>query len=170
MTPGNYSEPHFSAPQRRQKLFHWAIALTPLLGSAALNLGLHIPGLGCPLMRYVGVPCPAWGLTRSFMALARGDWAAAIAFHAFGPILALGFLVAAIHIAWELWRNRPLRMFYRPMVTNPRYQVFGFLILLGYHGVRLQTLWQSGDLDLSLQQAPLGDWLLKSAEWLTRLT
>lgn len=162
-----FAEPPFSDQQRRRKRVHLAIAMAPLVGSVAFNWGLRIPGLGCPLMRYVGVPCPGWGMTRSFMAVARGDWGQAIAFNAFGPILFLGFVIAALHIAWELLKDRPLRTFYVPIAASPKFQVFCFLMLVGYHSVRLRSLWQSGELTITLHQAPLGYWVLKAAEWLT---
>ncbi len=34
------------------------------------NFGLKIPLPGCPLLHYLGIPCPGWGLTRSFQAIA----------------------------------------------------------------------------------------------------
>ncbi|MBF2097305.1 MAG: DUF2752 domain-containing protein [Gloeomargaritaceae cyanobacterium C42_A2020_066] len=42
------------------------------LYSRPYQAGFRIPGLTCPLRALTGVPCPACGLTRSLMALARG--------------------------------------------------------------------------------------------------
>lgn len=76
-----------SPQDRKKRLIYLLLSAIPVMGSYIFNRGFHIPFLDCPLLRYVGIPCPAWGLTRSFMAVARGEFTAAIAYHVFGPIL-----------------------------------------------------------------------------------
>ncbi|MGC9527619.1 MAG: DUF2752 domain-containing protein [Limnospira sp.] len=142
--------------QRTQCSLGLAIAIAPIIGGAILNFGVHIPFLGCPLMRYAGIPCPGWGLTRSVMAAMRGDLHQAIAYHLFGPLILIGFIIAAIHFSLELIRDRKLNSFYIRWVTNPKIQIFSFLILLGYHAVRLQKLWLVGELYPSFLHSPLG--------------
>ncbi len=56
------------------------------------------PGSSLCLLRRTLVPCPGCGLTRSAAHLARGDWAAAVARHPLGPVLALEAAAA-----WGLW-------------------------------------------------------------------
>ncbi|MGP1386213.1 MAG: DUF2752 domain-containing protein [Thainema sp.] len=146
--------------EQMQRWGYFAIALTPLVGSAIFNLGLRLSFLGCPLMRYVGIPCPGWGLTRSFMAVARGDLAQAVSHHLFGPVLFVGFAIATLHLVTELIRNQKIPVFYGPTLRNPKFQIFCFLVLVGYHGVRLNQLWQSGELYHSILQSPWGQWLI----------
>lgn len=66
---------------------------TALLGGvSALHLGLAawgLPGWPCPLLHGLGVPCPGCGLSRATLELLRGDWQAALAHHAFAPVLVL---------------------------------------------------------------------------------
>lgn len=155
------SHPHsLTGEQREKRIFGLAIAIVPILVGTALNLGIHIPLWGCPLVRYAGIPCPGWGLTRSVVAAMRGDWHQAIAYHLFGPLILIGFIIAALHLSLELIRDRKLNCFYIRWVTNPKIQIFSFLILLGYHAVRLQKLWQVGELYPSFLHSPLGRLLL----------
>ncbi len=156
----NSTQAELTRSERKQRLIYLAIALIPLIGSIVFNLGLRLSFLGCPLMRYVGVPCPGWGLTRSFMAVARGDLAQAVSYHLFGPVLFLGFAIATLHLVTELIRNQKIPIFYGPTLRNPKFQVFCFLVLVGYHSVRLNQLWQSGELYHSILQSPWGHWLI----------
>jgi Protein of unknown function (DUF2752) len=52
----------------------------------------------CLFRRITGLACPGCGLTRAFVALSRGDFTAAIAFHPLAPVLAV-----EAAIAWLLW-------------------------------------------------------------------
>ncbi len=132
------------------RLLYLAIACAPLVGSVVFNLWGHSPLRGCPLLHQIGIPCPAWGLTRSFMALARGDWAGAIAFHAFGPFLFIGFALAAVHLLLEVIRRQRIWAFYLPLITSPKIQIAFFLTLFTYHGLRLYRLAMAGDLHIRL--------------------
>ncbi|MGD1713797.1 DUF2752 domain-containing protein [Dapis sp. BLCC M172] len=154
-----YSE-NLSNKERSQRYIYLAIALIPIIGSYLFNLGLKIPFLGCPLLRYIGIPCPGWGLTRSLMAVARGDFSQAIAYHLFGLIFFALFLVAILHLVLELINNRKFQVFYIRLIQNSQFQIFCFLVLFGYHGTRLQELWKSGELSNFLIHSTLGNWLL----------
>ncbi|HEV8582832.1 MAG TPA: DUF2752 domain-containing protein [Thermoanaerobaculia bacterium] len=74
-------------------------AATALLtGIAALHLALTavgLPGWPCPLLHGFGIPCPGCGLTRAALELLRGQWRAALAHHAFAPLLLAGVAVIA---------------------------------------------------------------------------
>ncbi|MDJ0557342.1 MAG: DUF2752 domain-containing protein [Microcoleaceae cyanobacterium MO_207.B10] len=100
-----------SYKERFQLYLFLAIALIPIIGSYFLNFGLEIPFIGCPLLRYIGIPCPGWGLTRSFMAVARGDLSQAIAYHLFGPLFFCVFVIAVLHLVLELINNQKLAFF-----------------------------------------------------------
>ncbi|NET26463.1 DUF2752 domain-containing protein [Okeania sp. SIO1I7] len=148
-----------SDKERCQRYVYLAIALLPIIGSYFLNFGLKIPFIGCPLLRYVGIPCPGWGLTRSLTAVARGDFSQAIAYHLFGPIFFVLFVIAILHIVLELINNRKIRTFYVPLIQNHHFHIFCFLVLFGYHGTRLQELWKTGEIYNFLIHSTLGNWL-----------
>jgi Protein of unknown function (DUF2752) len=52
----------------------------------------------CLLRRLFHLPCPGCGMTRAFAALAKGDWAVAIALHPLAPVLA-----AELVLGWVAW-------------------------------------------------------------------
>ena len=148
-----------SSQARSQRWIGLVLVMAPILGGVAYNMGFRLPFLdGCPLMRYIGIPCPGWGLTRSFMAVARGNLAQAFAFHWFGPILFAGFGLACLHFLLELHQNRRIKAFYVPWVRHPKLQISVFLLLLLYHGFRLHSLAQSGFLYTSFRQSPIAQW------------
>lgn len=67
--------------------------------------GVSLPPV-CGSRILFGVECPGCGLSRSFVALARGDVAASIRFHRVGWVMAL---LAATQIPYRLWRLHQLR-------------------------------------------------------------
>ncbi|MBD0267652.1 MAG: DUF2752 domain-containing protein [Cyanobacteria bacterium Co-bin8] len=121
----------------------------PLLGAYAYNKGYHIPFLGCPFRSLTGIPCPTCGMTRSFMAVARGDLVQALSYHLFGPALFLMLLAAVLHITCEIASNRRIETFYSQGLLNHRLQLLFIASFLGYYGLRLQGLLNSGELTTS---------------------
>lgn len=143
-----------------KRFLYLAIALFPIVASFLLNRGVPVPTWACPLMKLIGIPCPAWGLTRSFLAIARGDLHRAIAYHWFGPVVFFGFLVAAIHLLFEIVRNQKINAFYITVLRRPSVQISLYLVVLGYHMTRLMDLADSGELYTSFIQSPVAQFLL----------
>lgn len=139
------------------------VTSAPLVGAYCYNRGYRLPLLGCPVRHLTGIPCPTCGMTRSFMAIAQGHWSQALAHHWFGPILFFSFLVAAIHIAIELWCDRQVLTFYRGWLNRRSFQLWALLSLLLYHSYRLYALAQSGALKVAIENSPLGQVLLAIA-------
>lgn len=72
----------------REKL----IALAALTGFVLLRLFLRAQ---CPILFLTGIPCPGCGMTRACLAVLRGDFPAAFAYHGMVwslPLLLLFFL------------------------------------------------------------------------------
>jgi hypothetical protein len=68
-------------------------------------LNIPLPEL-CLMRRMTGLGCPGCGMTRCFISLAHGDWAAAWSYNPAGLFL---FVVVALQIpyrSWQLWRIR----------------------------------------------------------------
>ncbi|GAB18599.1 hypothetical protein GOEFS_059_00330 [Gordonia effusa NBRC 100432] len=61
----------------------------------------------CPFREMTGWPCPACGLTRSFVMLAHGDVSQAFSFNFFGPIFFVVGVVAVVVAGWSLVARRP---------------------------------------------------------------
>lgn len=90
---------------RQERLSRWGflgLTTAPLVGAALFNHTGTPPFLLCLFRATTGIPCPGCGLTRSFMAIARGNVEDALRMHLFGPVLFLAFTVAAILMAIEL--------------------------------------------------------------------
>ncbi len=63
-----------------------------ITAAAALQIGLAalgLPAWPCPAQKGLGFTTPGCGLTRAILALFRGDWTAAIEYHAFAPLFVL---------------------------------------------------------------------------------
>jgi len=135
-----------SPGERRHRWLLVGILFSPLVGASLYNRGFHIPGLICPLYHFTGIPCPSCGLTRSFMAVARGDLMRAVQFHAFGPLLYGVFLLLGLHIILELLLNRVITVPYWRWLERQSLQ-WGILgVFLGYYLLRLSIWHQRGEL------------------------
>lgn len=80
---------HWTQPLVSDLLQHRVIGWA-VLGAIGLQVGLislGLPGWPCPIRHTLGVPCPGCGLSRASTALLRGDWEAALAYHALAPLL-----------------------------------------------------------------------------------
>jgi Protein of unknown function (DUF2752) len=109
----------------------------PLATSFRIAGGIPIGSISCPIRHWLGVICPSCGLTRSFVALARGDLGQSIDYHAFGPLLFAGLTVTLVHCLWELWRERHLNVFYGRWPTNRLLQASIIASFMGYYLLRL---------------------------------
>ncbi len=101
-------------------------ALDVLPGGRVALHGLHgYPAPGVCLSRELfGVPCPACGLTRSFIFLAHGDWANSLAVHR------LGWLVALLVLLQFPYRALCLRYPNRVWLPKPWPQLLGWGLIL----------------------------------------
>jgi hypothetical protein len=77
------------------------------------GLSLSIPGAGielslpptCSSKILFGISCPACGLTRSFTALAHGNFVAAVGFNLMGPVI---FALCLSQVPYRLAKNSPI--------------------------------------------------------------
>jgi len=82
--------------------------LTRVGDQVVLPGGSSLPGL-CWFRAVFQIDCPFCGMTRSFVALAHGDVAAALRFHPAGPLLFAAMVVALIaFVTVFVRRSQPL--------------------------------------------------------------
>ena len=112
----------------------------PLISSWFYTNGYRISFIFCPVRHWMGVICPSCGMTRSFMAIARGDWRSAIDYHLFGPLLFIGFGLAIAQAIWELSIDRNLPVFYIQWLKRRKFQLAIIIFFLGYYLLRLTQL------------------------------
>ncbi len=82
------------------------MAIYRRLGLAAgtlMALRLWNPDLGlvlCPFRYLTALPCPLCGMTHALCALVRGEWMAALGFHALSPVVLAAAL--AVALGWRM--------------------------------------------------------------------
>ncbi len=145
-----------SVNQKRQRWFYITLVSVPLVISLLNRWGWHLSLWGCPLVKWIGVPCMAWGLTRSFYATLRGDFRAAMNFHLFGPLLVVMAAIATLHLGLELVKGRSMPTFYTPWLRRQCFWLSGFGLILGYHLTRLMALQSSGQIGQWFGQSIVG--------------
>ncbi|OLP19876.1 hypothetical protein BST81_03280 [Leptolyngbya sp. 'hensonii'] len=141
------------------RLARWGIlgfSGAPLIGAHFYNQGFQIPFLVCPIRHLTGIPCPTCGMTRSFMAIARGDLPQAVTEHLLGPVLFIVFLLAIVHVLLELGTGRNFQAPYLRILGDRVFQVSTLSVILGYYSIRLVHLASTGELMAALIQSPLG--------------
>lgn len=150
---------------RSARLVRWGllgISSAPVLGACAYNQGLRVPFLGCPVRHLTGIPCPTCGMTRSFMAIAQGDFHQAVVEHLFGPVVFVGFLIATAYLVLELGTGRRVAPLQGRWIGDRKLQLLTLLLVLSYHSLRLQSLSRSGELQVAFLHSPLGQLLFAS--------
>jgi hypothetical protein len=141
------------------KLVRWGIlgfSFTPLLGTYLYTKGYKLQFIVCPIRHFTGIPCPGCGMTRSFLAIARGDWHQAVAEHLFGPLLFASFVIAVVHIMLELLTKRQITAFYWQLLKLRKLQIIGLSAIFTYYFLRLYYISQTGELYFSFIHSPLG--------------
>lgn len=82
-------------------------------------------GPACPLRAWTGLRCAFCGMTHSWIAVAKGDWARAFAENALGPLLLLA--TVALASVMLLRRKRPMPW--------PRETALAVLAVLGAYAI-----------------------------------
>ena len=75
--------------------------IVPAAIIGAVYLAFFLLGVGCPIKFATGISCPGCGITRAFMSLAVGDFAAAFYYH---PLFPLAIMLIVAFILHELGR------------------------------------------------------------------
>ena len=125
---------------RKSRILRYGIigfCAVPLISSWLYTNGHRFSFIFCPVRHWTGVICPSCGMTRSFMAIAHGDWRSAIDYHLFGPLLFIGFGLTIVQAILELSTNHRLQIFYIQWLKCRDFQLVMLVSFLGYYLLRL---------------------------------
>lgn len=67
---------------------------------------LYISGIGCPILRYTGIPCFGCGMTRACICFVQGKWAEAFYYH---PMVYLMPFCVAVLFRMERFSGRQVK-------------------------------------------------------------
>lgn len=110
--------------------------IVPAIAAVALGFGdwaLALPTL-CLHKLATGIPCGGCGMTRAFVAFARGEWVLGVGFHPLAPVAAI-LLVWWCVAEWTAGRSWSLRL---PPKWLTAVTLLGFVTL---HLLRLAGWW-----------------------------
>ena len=142
-----------SLKSRRIRYGALGLGLAPVIGAFFYNQGVEAPFIHCLFQQVFGFPGPACGMTRSFMAFARGDISQALMYHAFGPILFLSCLITAVHIVIELALGRTVSTVYSRIIFQSWAPILGIALFLGYYSLRLYARYSAVDWPIGLENS-----------------
>ncbi|NCJ08308.1 DUF2752 domain-containing protein [Synechococcales cyanobacterium C] len=150
---------HLQPIRRTEAIFRLGIlgfSLSPFFRIIASRNHLSWSFWRCIIRDFTGVPCPSCGMTRAFLAIAQGNWQAALDFHLLSPIVLVFFALLVIHLGFELFLRQKISTPLSRLFWSSRTLLVGFSIVLFYHSLRLCNLWSTGELQQQIAQAPLG--------------
>jgi hypothetical protein len=118
------------------RVYHWYVLMTSVaILAAAFALSFHgtaslqLPGTSvalpstCPSRLALGIECPGCGLTRSFVALANGDFKQSLQFNRVGWLVALAVLAQIPYRLFAIWELR------RGVVYRPWLMWIGYVLV-----------------------------------------
>ncbi len=154
----------------RNRWWRWGLlssSAVPLLGAFVYGYGLPLGEGDCSFQQTYGFFGPGCGLTRSFVAIAQGDFLRAIQFNLFGPPLFLLFAWGFLQAALELGSRRSLPRRWNLFGFCQRYPVSfaGLAIaMLLYYAIRLLSAY--GTVPVAVEASGLWQFIRVGAQQL----
>lgn len=134
---GNKLRRSLNQSEQIKRIFCLGLTSFPLVATWIYRQGYSATFLSCPMRSLTGIPCPNCGMTRSFLALAKGDLGESISYHLFGPLLFLIFLIVTVHTATELVMGRKVFPPYYQILYQFKLHWIGLASYFGYYLIRL---------------------------------
>jgi hypothetical protein len=118
------------------------------------RLGLPLPLPPCQFQAHFGFPSPSCGLTRAFLAMARGHWGMAVQYHLFSPLILAGLVAVVGLAAWELRQRRSYAHLYDWFLKWHHLDLLA-IAYGGYYGLRLWVRYTLVELPWGLDHTAL---------------
>ena len=150
---------------RRLRWIGLGISLAPIIGAFLYNLGLRLTPAKCLFQQMFGFPAPTCGMTRAFMALARGDWQQAIQYHLFAPVLFCLCVIIAVLMPAELAIGHRLSALDAGMRQLGGLAI-ALVLFFSYYGLRLYARYSTGIPPFHLSDTALWQLLTSGAKLL----
>lgn len=101
----------FITGQSRARSDRWSVGIVAAVYVTSFLLppgGLDRLPVLCTMRRLTGLPCPGCGMTHAFVAIAHGQWAAALHYNAMAyPLFAAGLVYLGLRALEAGGRRRP---------------------------------------------------------------
>lgn len=136
-----------SSQALKWRYFTLSCVSSPIVSSYLLGYTpAHLPWK-CPILSLTGIPCPSCGMTRSFVAIARGNIPDSLSYHGLGIFIFISFILMALHLSIEVVTRRSLSSSFHDWLWHHKILVTaGFLIVLfGYYWIRLAAFFKTGE-------------------------
>lgn len=153
----NKSLPLLSKRSLMMRWFALSLLASPLIGAFFYSYSPFSSPFFCPFKALTGIPCPSCGLTRSFLAIAQGNFAQAIDDHLFGLLIFSSLLIGVIHLALEIVKKQKISSVFSRFVTQKNNLILILITFSIYYLVRLYNLELSGELINDFHHSPLGN-------------
>ena len=138
-----------------ERFWRWGfleLCLSPLIGTYLYSQDYRITWWVCPLKVLTGIPCPTCGMTRSFIAVIRGNWIEVFSPHLFYPPLFITLGTSVIFYLIELLFNRSLNLLF---LGSRKLHLAVFLLGCSYYAIRLAYWQMTGELSFAFSQPPV---------------
>ena len=142
MKPFQLSDRRLSRSALQRRYFSLSFICSPIVSAYLLGYTQTNSPFSCPILALTGIPCPSCGMTRSFVAIARGEIAKSLSYHGLGIFVFISFVLVAIHLAIEITSGRSLYGRFHDWLFRYRVRLGGAIVasLFIYHAIRLYFL------------------------------
>lgn len=100
----------------------------------------------CLFLKFVGIPSPGCGLTRSFLAMTNGNLLESFSYNLLGPFLFIFCVIIAIHFFLEILTRKKIKARYIKFLQNKNSQRWILFSILFYYLTRLVIFYNTGDI------------------------
>lgn len=118
----------------------------PLVVSYFLNITEQQSPFNCLFLKFVGIPSPGCGLTRSFLAITNGHLLKSFSYNLLGPFLFCFFVLVSIHLCLEILTRKKVKADYIKLLQNKNLQGWILILILFYYLTRLVIFYTTGKL------------------------